>query len=167
VINQAGLWLYQPYLEIAGIDIVWFGAIFASFQLVAALAGRYYYAAEDKFKERSLLLFLMAGSCLASILLGSFVYLFSFTLIYVHQIVRGFYKVAFSGIINRRVASEVRASILSVQNLIGRVLTAILMPFVGAFADVYSITDAFVLIGSVGLAAGLPMFWLLKRAGVL
>ncbi len=161
--NQAGLWLYQPYFEITGIDVMFFGIIFALFQLVAAVSGKYYYLAKELLGEPRLLMSLIFITCGTSLLLGQFLFLFSFTLIFLHQIVRGFYKVVISDIINRRVDSNVRASILSVQNLVGRILTALVMPLIGLFADVYTIEQAFTLIGIMGLLSGVPVLWLCRK----
>ncbi len=161
--NLAGLWLYQPYFSITDIDVMYFGLIFASFQVVTAYAGKYCYIVIDRFGEPRVLLALIILTCTASILLGYFLVLFSFKLIFLHQIVRGFYKVIFSDIINRKVASSVRASVLSVQSLSGRLLNAMMMPFFGWYADIYPIEETFILIGIIGLGCGLPVVWMLSR----
>ena len=157
--NLAGLWLYQPYFDVAGIDIIYFGIVFASFQVVSAYAGKYYYVVKARFQTSTILLALILLTCGASILLGYFVFLFSFTLIYLHQVVRGFYKISFNDIVNQRVDSRVRASVLSVQSLGGRLLGALLMPVLGWYADVYTIEATFVVIGVTGLICGIPV-WL-------
>jgi len=73
--------------------------------------------------------------------------------------VRGFYKISFNDIVNQRVDSRVRASVLSVQSLGGRLLGALLMPVLGWYADVYTIEATFVVIGVTGLICGIPV-WL-------
>lgn len=165
--NQAGLWLYQPYFERAGIEVFWFGLLFASFQFVSAYAGRHYYLAASRWGEKKILITMLLSSTVASIMLGLWVTPLSILLIYVHQIVRGFYKIIFSEMVNRRVPSAVRASALSVQNLVGRILIALVMPFIGHFADVYSIEQTFVLIGIIGLGCGLPLLLMLRRYGIV
>jgi MFS family permease len=165
--NQAGLWLYQPYFELTGISVFMFGVIFASFQFVAAFAGKWYHHAKERFGERVLLISLVFISTGASLLLGQLIFTLSFTFIFLHQVVRGFYKIIFSDLINQRVESDVRASVLSVQNLVGRILTALIMPFIGFYADVYSIQETFTLIGVIGIVSGLPVLWFLKRYGVI
>ncbi len=165
--NQAGLWLYQPYFAITGIEVFWFGIIFASFQFVAAFAGKYYYFANEMMGDRMILIALLLVSTLASVLLGNLVFTFSFLFILLHQVVRGFFKIIFSQLINQRVASSVRASILSVQNLVGRILTALVMPFFGYYADIYSVEQTFTLIGIIGFASGLPILSQLRRHQVI
>ncbi len=161
--NLAGLWLYQPYFEVAGIDIIYFGIVFASFQVVSAYAGKYYYVVKSRFKTSTLLLALILLTCGASILLGYFVFLFSFVFIFLHQVVRGFYKISFNDIVNQRVDSNIRASVLSVQSLGGRLLGALLMPVLGWYADIYTVEATFVLIGCTGLTCGVPVWLVLHK----
>ena len=126
-----------------------------------------YYRAENQFGTRVLLVSLLFISTGASLLLGNLVSTFSFTFIFLHQVVGRFYKIIFSDLINRRVESDIRASILSVQNLVGRILTAMVMPFIGYYADIYSIEQTFTLIGIVGLCSGLPVIWFLKSYEII
>ena len=161
--NLAGLWLYQPYFTISGVDVVYFGLVFASFQVVSAFAGKYYYLVNNKFQSSTILLALVLLTCGASLLLGYFVFLFSFTFIFLHQVVRGFYKISFNDIVNQRVQSSVRASVLSVQSLGGRLFSALLMPVLGWYADIYTIEATFTLIGVTGLLCGLPVWWILHK----
>lgn len=162
--NQAGLWLYQPYFAVTGVDVVWFGAIFASFQLVSGLASKLGYRIGSRIGTLNGICLLIFVSGAASLLLGNLLFAFSFVLVYAHQIVRGLYKVLFTAAVNERVSTEVRASVLSVQNLTGRILTAVTGPFFGWYADVYTVQQTFSLIGVIALAAGLPVVLLLRSA---
>lgn len=165
--NQAGLWLYQPYFELTGISIFMFGIIFASFQVVSAFAGKWCYKVRNQVGEKTILTSLLFISTGASLLLGNLVFTYSFTFIFLLQVVRGFYKILFSDLINRRVESKVKISVLSVQNLAGRMLTAVVMPFIGYFADIYSISQTFTLIAIIGTACGLPVLFALKLQKVI
>lgn len=161
--NLAGLWLYQPYFSLTGINLMYFGVVFASFQVVSAYAGKYYYLVKARSQTTYILLALILLTCGASILLGSLLFLFSFTLIFLHQVVRGFYKIIFNDVVNQRVGSDVRASVLSIQSLGGRLFSALLMPILGWYADIYSIDATFTLIGITGLLCGLPTWWILHK----
>ncbi len=83
------------------------------------------------------------------------------------MIAAGFYKIIFSDLISQRVESDVRARFLSVQNLVGRVSIAMVIPIIGFYADIYSIEQTFALIGIVGLCSGLPVIWMLRRYKIL
>jgi MFS family permease len=164
--NQGGLWIYQPYFKASGVEIVYFGAIFAAFQVVAGLAGKYTWWLEKLFGADRLLkamIFLTAG---ASLLMGIHVAIYSFAFVFVHQLVRGIYRVLVSEQINRRVSSEVRASVLSVHALTGRILYALFIPVIGWMADVYTVESAFAVLGITALGVSIPALFVLRRAGV-
>ena len=63
-------------------------------------------------------------------------------------------------IILRQTPGSVRATILSVDSLIFRLLWAILAPIVGWISDAYSLPTAFIL---VGIGLGLVVLWILMR----
>jgi MFS family permease len=165
--NQGGLWIYQPYFLASGIEIVYFGVIFASFQIVAGLAGKYTWWLGAYFGENRLLASLLLLSAGASILMGVHIAIYSFAFVFIHQVVRGIYRILVSNQINRLVGTEIRASVLSVNALVGRIVYALLIPLVGWLADVYTVEAAFTIMGITGILAGVPAMIMLKRVGVI
>lgn len=165
--NQSGLWIYQPYFKIAGIELIYFGFIFGSFQFVAALAGKWAWRLENLIGYKTLLVSLIFMTALATLGLGLFLSLFSFVLVYLHQIVRGLHKVVIANQVNLRVESHYRASTHSVFALSTRLLYALIAPFIGWLADVYSIQQAFTVSGITALVCAIPSLWLLRRYAVI
>lgn len=158
---QVGLWFYQPYFELGGIRPAWFGPLFASFNLVAALASRYA-AKLDRVAGR-----LPSGvAALAAVGLG---YMgmglmrssAGVPLIWVHQTVRGWHMVSISHRVNRLVSSERRATLLSLVSMTNRGLYGLVVPLGGLAADTLELPGALLLIGAtVALGAlwlGLPV----------
>lgn len=153
-ILQSAFWLYQPYIKAAGVDIVYFGAIFAAINIFAALVSNFTHAFERKLKPIYWLILmpvLVGGSY---ILMGLFVYAASVLLILAQQAVRGFSRVIFEDSINRLTDSERRATTLSLHSMAQRLPYALLLPLVGWATDVYGIAEAFIAMGVVGLAVG-------------
>ncbi len=165
--NQGGLWIYQPYFRVTGVEIIYFGVIFASFHIVAALAGKYTWWLESYLGANRLLTVLLVMTTGGSILMGVHVAIYSFAFVYMHQVVRGIFRILISNEINSRVDTEIRASVLSVQALVGRIVYALLIPIVGWLADVYTVEAAFTILGVTGILAGLPALFMLRRAGVI
>lgn len=145
--NQSALWFYQPYFSLSGLDIVYFGFIFASFQIVAAITSKYSYKIEEKLGEKYSLILLIVLIGTSYLLMSNFVYLFSFTFAFLQQFVRGFSKVVITDYINRLTKSEIRATILSAKNMIGQLIYAIIIPIAGWIADVYSLLQALTVLG--------------------
>lgn len=165
--NQAGLWLFQPYFVLTGVGIAYFGLIFAAFNVVAGLSAKYAYKIEAFVGRRKSLASLMVITVLAYLLLGSVLFFFSFLFIFLLQFVRGFTRPVVSDYINRATPSSVRATVLSGQALSRSVLYALIIPFVGVFADVYSVDVAFTIIGVTALVTGLLLLFLMKRAKII
>ncbi len=166
-LNTAGLWLYQPYLKLSGIDIAYFGLIFASFQIVTALSSKYAYKLESIFGRKVSLLVLAPIIFMGYLLLGKIVFLFSFLFIFLFQFVRGFSEPLFSDYVNKLTASEIRATVLSVQSLMQRLLHALIIPFIGWIADVYSLLQALTMVGIITFVVGIIILGILRKNKVV
>ena len=163
----AALWLYQPYLSLSGLEIIHFGFIFASFQIVSGLASKYSHKIEEKLGARHSLIILTALLGAGYLLMSNFVYLFSFVFAFLPQFVRGFHKIVINDYINKLTTSDMRATILSANNMMGRLMYAIIAPFVGWIADVYSLLQAFTVLGITVLIIGTVFLFALYRNKVI
>ncbi len=165
--NQSALWFYQPYFKLIGLDIVYFGFVFASFQIIAAMSSKYAHKIEEKIGQKYsliMLVFLVAGSYL---LMSNFIFLFSFSFSFLQQFVRGFRVVVISDYINKLISSDLRATILSMESFIGRLLYAIIIPVFGWLADVYSLVQALSIIGITALFSGTAILFIFRKNRLL
>jgi len=165
--NQSALWLYQPYFKISGLDIAYFGIVFASFQFVAAISSKYAHKIEGKLGQKyslAMLIFLVAGSYF---LMSNFVFLFSFSFCFIQQFVRGFRSAVVTNYINKLTDSSMRATVLSAESFIGRLLYAIIIPIFGWIADVYTLTQALTLIGVATIISGIIILLILRKDRVI
>lgn len=76
--NIAVLCLYQPYFKLTGLDIFYFGFVFAAFNLVAALSSKYAHQIEEKLEQKYSLILLIILVGRSYLLMSNFIYLFSF-----------------------------------------------------------------------------------------
>ncbi|MBS3137241.1 MFS transporter [Candidatus Woesearchaeota archaeon] len=166
-VNSAGLWLYQPYFKLTGIDIAYFGIIFASFQIVSAISSKYAHKIENKLGMKTSLIILIPIIFIGYLLTSKIIFLFSFVFIYFFQFVRAFSDPIFSDYINKLTTSDIRATVLSVQSLARRLLYAILIPFIGWIADVYSLVQAFAVAGIVTAVIGVIVLFMLYKDDVI
>ncbi len=153
--NQSVLWLYQSYFKLSGVDVIYFGAVFASFQVISAFSSKYAHKLEKRLGEKYsfiMLIFLVAVSFL---LMSNFIFLFSFSFAFIQQFVRGYKNIIVSDYINRIIGSELRATILSVESFFGKLLYASIIPIIGWVADVYSLTQALAIMGGTALILGI------------
>ena len=165
--NQAALWLYQPYFKLSGLDIVWFGFVFSSFQLVAAFTSKYAHKLEEKLGQKYSLAMLILLVALSYFLMSNFVFLFSFSFCFIQQFVRGFKNAVVTDYINQLTSSDIRATVLSAQSFIGRLIYAIIIPFIGWVADVYTLVQAFGILAITSLVTGIVILVILRKDGVI
>ena len=159
---QVAYFFYQPYFELSGLNIVYFGVVFAGFSIVAALSAKYSHVLEEKIgkKYSLILLFILVSICY--FLMSNFIYLFSFVFAFLIQFVKGFSSVVISDYVNQLTESSIRATVLSVKSLIEKMFYAVIAPFVGWFADIYSLQQALNLSGIIILLFGIIisiLFW--------
>ena len=122
-------WFYQPYFKACGLQVAANGLIYAGLNVVAAVAAARSDWLGRKLGERGGYL-LMLGLILASLLLQTVVFsLVGVAIIMMQQIVRGYGMTAFSGYVNNHTSSDVRATTLSLKNMVTRALyVATLIP---------------------------------------
>ncbi len=165
--NTAVLWLYQPYFKLTGLDIAYFGFVFAAFNGVAALSSKYAYNLEEKLGQKSSLILLVILVGLSYLLMGNFIYLFSFSFAFIQQFVRGFSKPVITDYINKLTSSDIRATVLSAQNLVERLFYAAIIPVIGWIADVYSLVQALTVLGITTFFVGIITLLILHKKRVI
>ena len=165
--NNAVLWLYQPYFTLTNLDIFYFGFIFAAFNIVAALTSKYSHKIENKLGQKYSLIMLVILVGVSYLLMGNFIYLFSFSFAFLQQFVRGFSSVVITDYINKLTSSKIRATILSAQNLLGSLFYATIIPFIGWIADVYTLTQALSILGITSLTFGIIILMVIHRTKVM
>lgn len=131
---RCSYWFYQPYFNAVGIEIKYFGYIFALFNLVAALGSRSSHFFVEKTKGRSLIaLCVLLGVSYAIVSVVKYPIGVLFMLI--QQGVRGIYRPTIMKYINKNIPSQKRATIISVQSLLQNLTVAILFPLIGILMD--------------------------------
>jgi len=154
--------LYQPYFKLSGLNIVYFGVVFASFNLIVAISAKYSHLLEEKMGQKYslILLFVLTGT--SFLLMGNFIFLFSFVFALLIQFVQGFSSVVISDYVNKLTDSDIRATVLSVKSLIEKMFFAIITPLIGWIVDIYSLEQALFISGILVLffgAISLVLFW--------
>lgn len=123
-LSQVSLWFYQPYLQLSGVEIRFYGAIFASFSVMSGLA-----SLSGKWLERKIGL---AGSFIAPVffiilsfeLMGTLVTQLGFLFALLMQWSRGYLQAAFPAYLHEQIPSERRATIASLNGMIFRLVYA-------------------------------------------
>jgi MFS family permease len=165
--TYAAFFLYQPYFKLSGLDIFYFGIVFGAFNVFAAIISRYSHEIEGKLGQKYslFLLIILLGS--SYLLMSNFIFLLSFSFVFLQQFVRGFSKTVITDYTNRLTGSDIRATVLSTQSLVERLFYASIIPFIGWIADVYSLVQALTISGITTFIAGIIILTLLHKDKVI
>ncbi len=147
------VWASFLYYRSLGISVGLFGVLFAGLQLASAFGARRAHAIEKTVGFRAALaLPLFIGPCF--ILLGAFRSTLVILIIPAYAFLWGFTYPVLLDLMNRRIDSEVRATVLSVSSMAACLSYAILAPLFGKLVDARSLSTAFIALGVYFLAYG-------------
>ncbi|HGZ70780.1 MAG TPA: MFS transporter, partial [Nitratifractor sp.] len=91
--NQVSFWYYQPYFKAVGVELFYFGFIFASFQMVASIGSKYAHKVQNKFTSVEIFKFIAVMIVISLFGMGWSFSLFGLAFVYLQQLVRGFFFV--------------------------------------------------------------------------
>ncbi len=131
------IWIYQPFLAAAGVDLAWFGTMHAAMVVGQILLLANVARLEKLFGSQKRLLFaapILTG--ISFVVLGSTRFLPAVTLAIVVAASFGLARaVLFSAHFNRHIPSQKRATVLSTISMFRMIAIAIVNPIVGLGAD--------------------------------
>ena len=160
------VWLAQPYWKSIGIPLVLFGVIWAALQFVVGYFSIIASRVEKVLGRNRLMITFVFLIALGYCLIGSLKSLWAASFIVIFYIVRGLQEPLLKAYIHELVPSQMRATSLSINSFLRRFIFVVLGPFIGWFADVYSLHNAFLLSASIFFVAGslsLGFFFYAKR----
>jgi MFS family permease len=157
--NQSVYPMYQNYFELIKLDLVYFGLVFASFQVVSAFSSKFAHKAEELVGKRDILIALPFVVGVSYWLMGTYLVVWGFLFVFLQQFVRGFRMVVINDYINNLVESEHRATILSVESLFSKLMLSFMLLVWGVSLDFISLAETLQWIGVFGLLAGVVIWF--------
>ncbi len=149
-------WIYQLYLESFGLPLAFFGLVFAGMNLVSAEGARLAHRVHRKMTfSRSLRLWLMLLSL--SFVVTEFGVPGAVLFFLLQQSLRGMHQVVIKDYLNRSIPSRYRATLLSVNSMLTRLLAFCVLIPNGWVYDSFGLRSsfAFLLLVSLSLAFAL------------
>lgn len=145
------LWAYQPYMELAGLPVLYFGAAFAFFNLAAALASRCVGLIQHFVRPDALLAALPLLMIAATFLMAGVLAPWSFVFILGLQITRGLRVPIVHAKVLERVPGDQQATVLSIASLASRVIFFVLSPVFGWLAENRGLPPALFISGLIAV----------------
>jgi predicted MFS family arabinose efflux permease len=161
------VWFVQPYLQAVALPLAWFGVAWAVLQFSVGLFAINAYRIEALLGRKTALIGLILLAAAGYILLSWFQALWAVLFLFIFYLVRGINGPVLNDYINRCVTSDIRATVLSVKSLVGRLMFVCLGPLVGWISDTYSLSTAFLVCGLTFLSFGVLFLFFLHKNKVL
>ena len=136
------VWLTQPYYQLVGVPIAWFGVLWAAQLFIMALFSHN----ADKYerwlgKKWALISFPIIG-CASYVILGLAPSLAVLPILLGFYFVRGVHMPILQHYVNSVLDSDIRATVLSVKNLVQKLIYCLFGPLIGVVTDAYSLQTA-------------------------
>ncbi|MBI4049471.1 MAG: MFS transporter [Candidatus Doudnabacteria bacterium] len=161
------VWFIQPYFKLVGLPLALFGIAWAILQFCAAIFALLAHRTEALLGRATSLISLILLSSAGYFFISYFQAFWALPFLLIFYFVRGINGPVLKDYINRLIPSEIRATVLSVQSLITRVIFSFLGPILGYLTDQYSLSFAFLIAGLIFLASGLISIMFLYKHKVL
>ncbi len=122
--NQVAFWYYQPYFKAIGVDLAYFGMLFASFQIVASFGSKYANAIMHRFSKEQIFVAVAVAILFSLVGMGWFFSYVGIVFIFLQQFVRGVFMIFISEYIQKHASSELRATTASFIALVKKLFYA-------------------------------------------
>jgi MFS family permease len=165
--NQSVYPMYQSYFELIELDLLYFGLVFASFQVVSAFSSKFAHRAQKRMGKRNILVLLPFMVGVSYWLMGSYLVAWGFLFIFIQQFVRGFRMVVINDYINNLVESEHRATILSIESLFSKLMLTIMLLVWGVSLEFISLAETLKWLGITTLMVGVVIWFFLVMKKVI
>lgn len=158
-----GIWSYFLYYEALGINVGFYGFLYAIFHLWAGLGAKNSHTLSKKIGKKNSVFVLLIISIIFMVL-GLIQSIFLIPFIFLIGFVWNFSGPLLLGYMNRIIESDVRATVLSVNNMAGNISFIVLSPLFGTLVDVYSLSSAHIAMAIYFFVIGsLSLFLLIKN----
>ncbi len=166
-IGHVSFFTFQPYFLQAGFRIEHIGIAFTFLFIVAAMASKFAHSIESFIGKKASLIMLPFLSAVALFLMAEFSSPFSIIFVSILYFVFGFSIPVVQDYINQIVWSDKRATVMSLNNMGGKIVFTLFAPLVGKGIDTYGITPIFTFLGITAFLSGIVFTFFLKRNKVI
>lgn len=150
-------WFAQPYFDfeniyIRKIDVLYIGYLWSALNITVAFSSFFAHRIIDHFKKYKVMLMILTIFTLGFLTLSTLgvwsrtIGLLFLLLMYV---ARGLSVPLLIAFVNKETRSDNRATILSIRSFIIRISYALIAPFLGYIVDIFSIAEAFLIMGLI------------------
>lgn len=160
------VWFTQPYWKSLGVPLAYFGVLWALLLLAKGTFALCAHRIKKRFGISNSLSLLLVLVTVGYLLMGAFPSLWILPVLLIFHFVVATSVPILRDAVNQRTESRVRATVLSIQALLRRLVFVIVGPLIGAISDAFSLQTALLSAAVVFALAGLPALLLMRRHGI-
>ena len=162
-LTLSAIWLMQVYFKQTGLPVYWLGVFWSLLNMSRSLTSYWVCFFDYRFGAKKLFLYipLIVSACF--FLMGYHTSIIMMLLGLVIQAMHGLKLPLVCSMINQQISAEMRASVLSLDGMISRLLFIIVSPFIGYVADLGSLHVALYVLGGLALVGGLLVYLPFRR----
>src|SRR4029079_12909600 len=151
LLREAQNYLYQPYLNGAGVGTIGVGIILAVLSVIGAVGAQRIEAVRRRLGETGLVWSLPLALAVSFVVMGRFIAVWAVALLAVQSLVNGIYSPFSQELLNREIAdSGQRATVLSVESMARRLAFGAFAPIAGVLIDAHGLNAALYLCAGAG-----------------
>ncbi len=154
-------WFAQPYFKSINMPLKYFGFAWAFLNLITGFSSINAYRLQKFFSKNSFLILISLGISIPIFLLSKSTAIMGLVMIGIVYLFRGFATPIMRTYINDITPSNMRATVLSIRSFCIRATFAVIAPLMGWIADVYTLSQSFLLlsiiVGICGVLASLKL----------
>ena len=162
-VSKVWFFTYNPYFKVVGLDVTYYGVVFFLLNIVAWLSSRYAYKVELYIGEGNCILGMILCVGAPLIIMGLIPIEICAYLVLVQNVVRGFMKPFIGDYLHRHIATEIRATTMSIESSFANMLSIIALASFGFLTSQVSLPQSLVILGSITLVLGVFSYILYKR----
>ena len=161
------VWFIQPYFEIVGLPLYLFGVAWAILQFTHSIVSKIAYKIENFVGKRLIIYSFIPMVVIGYFLIGSIYQLWGLGILFIFYFVRGLSNPTMVSYINSLVSSDRRATILSLNSLLVRLIFSVIGPVIGWIMDLKNISLAMMAAGLFFGVNGFICLFFLRRHKVI
>lgn len=149
-------WFVQPYFMHIELPFGLYGVLWTALNATVGIAALMAYKFEREMGEKRILIFIVLGTLFCYVSLWIFSSYWALIIIFIFYLIRGIATPVLKDYINKLISSDTRASVLSLRNLIIRVIFSSLGPIWGYVTDNIGLSTALLLAGTSYFVLAVP-----------
>lgn len=137
-----GFWMYQAYMDFVQLPIFYFGIIVAGMGLISGLGSKFAAEIEKLLTPKFSLIAVPLIAVISWLIMANVNSMWGIIFIFSANAMWGFFMPVCNDFIQKIVTSDRRATVLSIMNLMPRLMFVAFSPILGQITDLYNIQTA-------------------------